>query len=763
MAEYYSAELGQKIRRGMDLNAEKCLCTGGGRALGFKIVDKHFYIDEDTAPIVVKIFEMYASGKSVVEICDTLNAQGYKTSTGAAFNKNSLRKMLQNKRYIGVYTYKGEETPGGMPRIVSDELFFKAQERLEKNRKAPAHTKAKQEYILTTKLFCGYCHEMMTGYGGTGKSGQVHHYYACNGVKHKTGCRKKTVRKLWIEDLVVAECRKQLTPSNIDKIAHEVVALCEREKDSTNLKRLDKLIKDNERKQRNLMTAVTECEIETVRKSLYEEMSRLSDEHNALESEYALEQASAVTLTVDEVKFFLTQLRNSRADNLEYRKTLITVFVNAIYLFDDRLTIFFNSGDTPVNIDEALLSEAIEKTGENEGSFLDSSAPPEQQKPAIHCDCWFFFVYQCFAVLSENFAVRKTSRIYDRVTNEVKRYQNSVDNRVLAFIHKWNGLKNADYKKRARVQLDTVSERAVSDLKSTVGIDATGYRHSIDGNALQHIEKRHGKNGEADHSMANENDIARISYVLDNYDEVRPVLDKNGEQKHSAVFCNADGSPAPIVLYSKRIDGTYYAAEAIPDAAAHELRVVSAYLAKNKNGNEGGMLNIPQSDPQLTPEVPPRSNVSVENNIPAAGENVNAKIRETLPEGQGAKSAEFGYDEARTQTRSTDGVLTDDERAMGGLRPEDRTHKVNHDEEVNAKAQERFESDYEGEKADLFGEKQDWDDTDTVLAHKIIVSEVAKARESGSKDAYAEVAKLMKEWDAHGTEAGQALRQRRQN
>lgn len=140
----------------------------------------------------------------------------------------------------------------------------------------------------------------------------------------------------------------------------------------------------------------------------------------------------------------------------------------------------------------------------------------------------------------------------------------------------------------------------------------------------------------------------------------------------------------------------------------------------------------------------------------------DAGHRGTLPEGQGAKSAEFGYDEARTQTRSTDGVLTDDERAMEGLRPEDRTHKVNHDEEVNAKAQERFESDYEGEKADLFGEKQDWDDTDTVLAHKIIVKEVAKARESGSKDAYAEVAKLMKEWDAHGTEAGQALRQRRQ-
>lgn len=345
----------------------------------------------------------------------------------------------------------------------------------------------------------------------------------------------------------------------------------------------------------------------------------------------------------------------------------------------------------------------------------------------------------------------------------IQEYQSSVDNRVLAFIHKWNGLKNADYKKRARVRLDTVSERAVSDLKSTVGVDATGYRHSLDGNALQHIEKRHGKNGEADHSMANENDIARISYVLDNYDEVQPALDKNGKQKYSALFKNADGSYAPLVVYSKRIDGTYYAVESAPDAAAHELHIISAYLAKSKNGNAGEVLNMPQEATRsLTPEMLHRASVSVENSIPAAGENVNPKIRETLPEGQGAKSAEFGYDEAQTQTHSADKVLTGKERAMDGLRPEDRTHKVNHDEEVNAKAQERFEADYEGEKADLFGGKQDWDDADTVLAHKIIVSEVAKARESGSKDAYAEVAKLMKEWDAHGTEAGQALRQRRQ-
>lgn len=342
----------------------------------------------------------------------------------------------------------------------------------------------------------------------------------------------------------------------------------------------------------------------------------------------------------------------------------------------------------------------------------------------------------------------------------IQEYQNSVDNRVLAFIHKWNGLKNADYKKKARVRLDTVSERAVSDLKSTVGVDATGYRHSIDGNALQHIEKRHGKNGEADHSMANENDIARISYVLDNYDEVRPVLDKNGNLKRSPQHRNADGSQAPIVLYSKRIDGTYYAAEAIPDAAAHELRVVSAYLSRKNSGSTDQVLNMPQSDPQLTPEAPVGAVTSTINSIPAAVENVNPKIQETLPEGQGAKSAEFGYDEAKTQARSLKNLFENGDRKKLGLTEQDLSHKVEHDAEAEAKAQERFDSDYLAEKADLFGEKRDWDKTDTALAYKIMEAELDKAHKSGSTDDYAEVARLVKRWHEQGTDVGQVMQQR---
>ena len=98
-----------------------------------------------------------------------MNARQIKTSLGRDFNKNSLHRLLRNKRYIGTYLYKGEETPGGMPRIVSDDIFERVQKMLDKNKAAPARSRGKEEYLLTTKLFCGYCREMMTGYGGTGK------------------------------------------------------------------------------------------------------------------------------------------------------------------------------------------------------------------------------------------------------------------------------------------------------------------------------------------------------------------------------------------------------------------------------------------------------------------------------------------------------------------------------------------------------------------------------------------------------------------
>ena len=206
---------------------------------------------------------------------------------------------------------------------------------------------------------------MMTGICGTAKAGKVYHYYICNGAKKKI-CNKKTVRKDYIEDLVIKECYKLLTDKNIERIAKAVVAVCEAGQDTTNLKSLKLSLTKNEKKHKNLMNAIMECDIESVRKSLYLEVAPLEEEHLRLEKEIALEQKNHPVLTIPKVKFFLTQLKNGNINDIKYRKTLISVFINRIYLYDDKITIIFNSGDKTVTINDLLLSEIEKEHKQNE-------------------------------------------------------------------------------------------------------------------------------------------------------------------------------------------------------------------------------------------------------------------------------------------------------------------------------------------------------------------------------------------------------------
>lgn len=407
MAEYYSAELAVKIRRGMDLNGEKCLVTGGGTALGFKVdkETKKYVIDEERAPVVRRIFEMYADGSTVADICRYMNAHGVKTSQGNEFNKNSLRKMLTNKRYIGIYTYKGKETPGGMPRIIDDDLFYRVQEKMQKNKKAPARARAKEEYLLTTKLFCGHCGEMMTGYGGTGKSGKVHHYYICNGVKRKSGCHKKTVRKQYIEDLVIDVCRKMLTDENIDQIVQGLKAAIDKQPKNTELEAFRKELKDVERKRANLLNAVMECNIDLVRQSLYEQLEVIEQQRSELEYNISVEEKRNTQFTPEMVAFFLYELKKGNADDPVYRRALVATFINKVFLYDDKITVHVNTGGDPVEITGELMEEIEKSDAEAECSFKGASAPPNligfliqfhQEPYRFLCSVFSIFAYTFF-------------------------------------------------------------------------------------------------------------------------------------------------------------------------------------------------------------------------------------------------------------------------------------------------------------------------------------------------------------------------------
>ena len=393
MAEYYSAELSQKIRRGMAINAEKCLSTGSNPGLGFKVdAERRFYIDEEEAVIVREIFERYASGETVADIIRDLNARKITTSRGKEFNKNSLHRLLRNKRYIGTYIYKDQETPNGMPRIISDELFERVQRILDKNKAAPARSRGKEEYLL------GYCREAMVGYSGKNKTGTKYCYYACKNAKKKL-CRKKTVSKDYIEDKVIAACRTLLMDKNIETISKEVAKACQADADSVSIKRINAAIREADTAIENLWKALEQGN--SVDK-IMERIHKREKEKEELEAQLAIELGRLVILTEPQVKSFLTHLRTGDINNLPNRRGLINIFVRAIYLFDDRFTLILNGSGQPIEVDDILLDE-IESAFDDEAGSMDRCSPLVADAPPFleHLPNKQVFFFIAFTILPQ--------------------------------------------------------------------------------------------------------------------------------------------------------------------------------------------------------------------------------------------------------------------------------------------------------------------------------------------------------------------------
>ncbi|MCL2350596.1 MAG: recombinase family protein, partial [Defluviitaleaceae bacterium] len=178
-AEYYSLELSQKIKRGNRESALKGNYVGGTVPIGFKLENKKLAICQTTAPIIKFVFEQYAKGISKKQIIDELTTRGIRDKSGKPYGQTAFQKALRNEKYIGIMRWKDIAVEGGCPAIISKETFEKVQKLLDQNKKTGATNKAKTQYILHGKLFCGHCGAKMLGTHGTSKTGQKHHYYIC--------------------------------------------------------------------------------------------------------------------------------------------------------------------------------------------------------------------------------------------------------------------------------------------------------------------------------------------------------------------------------------------------------------------------------------------------------------------------------------------------------------------------------------------------------------------------------------------------------
>ena len=338
MAEYYSLQLSQNVKRGLLENAKHHKAVSGTPPLGYKLTeDKHFEVDPDTAPLVRVIYEKYAAGETLFEIIRYLNNAGYKTPRGKPFARTSLDKLLKNEKYIGIYKFKDIiYDEDAVPALIDKDLFYKVQDMLEKNKRAPVKNWNYSDYLLTGKLFCGHCGDPMVGKAGHGKSGRKYDYYICK--KND----KKPVRKEWIEETVLQEVHRILDD---DEIFQTIV-------DNTWEYYLEQDTKEHEREAMLKQIADIEKGIANLSKAVEQGMpfdvvsgrlDELSGQKIALQKAIAeLEIQKGFKLTKDHIQFFLEQFRSMDASDRNCEKRLISVFVNAIYVYDDKLKIAFN-------------------------------------------------------------------------------------------------------------------------------------------------------------------------------------------------------------------------------------------------------------------------------------------------------------------------------------------------------------------------------------------------------------------------------------
>lgn len=186
MAEFYSAELAQKVRRGMAETALKGNSCGGRIPYGYRVENKKLVSDPETAPVAAEIFRRYADGEALPSIAADLNARGYRTTTGAEWSKRSFHRLIQNRRYLGVYTYNGKETPNAMPALIDADTFRRAQDRAKAASKGVESCRAIVPYLLVGKAFCGDCGAPLIGDSGRGRGGRQYRYYTCTRRKRTT-------------------------------------------------------------------------------------------------------------------------------------------------------------------------------------------------------------------------------------------------------------------------------------------------------------------------------------------------------------------------------------------------------------------------------------------------------------------------------------------------------------------------------------------------------------------------------------------------
>lgn len=401
-AEKYSKRLSKRVREGLTTSVANGTFTGGFINYGYKVVEKPLtatrnikivQLDETTAPIVKYIFEQYADGVSKKDIADDLNAKGYRYN-GKPFKGRSFDRILSNPKYTGSFYFGERLCTNTYPQIIDQLLFEKVQKRLSQNKYFSGANSAKIDYLLTGKLYCGHCGSPMVADGGTSKTGKTYHYYSCKASK-KHACNKKREDKGFAEWYAVEQTQLYLSdPRRVNIIASDVIKYYESRTCNDELKRVQaeraKTQKEIDNAVNLLVSGVSPTVIKTLDKKITE-LTQLLNDLTIHQSKIELEQG--LQITKDDIVSFIAEYIEGDPHDKDFQKRIIDNLINAFYLYDDRVVIYFNikGGKETSFIGKDDTDEAIKNIDNNGACGVQTLTPPlRQARQCLNTDTMYY-------------------------------------------------------------------------------------------------------------------------------------------------------------------------------------------------------------------------------------------------------------------------------------------------------------------------------------------------------------------------------------
>ena len=355
-AEYYSAELAQKVKRGMLDNILEKKWNGSRVPFGYrKQDDGTLGIDGANGAMVKQIYDMFIQGKQIVSIIRYLNEHNYRTSANRPFTRNSLNHLLKNRIYTGTFVWCGVPYEGFAPRLIDDDTYNTSVYIFESHRRSAMPIAKSDTYALTGYVYCGTCGQPMTGHSGTSRDGTLHYYYRCstkNNRREKAKrdgitCTQKTIRRDELENLVLKTTVEILsTPEALRYIAEQAVKVQAQTNQSSEIQRLEDLIKDVEKRLQNSIQAVEQG---IVSDTIAQNIKRYENELRALNQQLSAEKLATpdFPITAEAVEYFLQQLLVQKSKNDEYKLDMFQAFIRRVIVTGTKVEIEYNYHPVP--------------------------------------------------------------------------------------------------------------------------------------------------------------------------------------------------------------------------------------------------------------------------------------------------------------------------------------------------------------------------------------------------------------------------------